>query len=55
MTLHGLAFQRQFELCLIYDGVRPPRAYRADIVVGDTVILEIKSIEHIPRFLRHSS
>jgi GxxExxY protein len=47
MALHGLTFQRQVELSLIYDGVRLPRAYRADIVVGETVILEIKSIEHI--------
>jgi GxxExxY protein len=47
MTLHGLTFQRQVELSLIYDGVRLPCAYRADIVVGGSVILEIKSIEHI--------
>jgi GxxExxY protein len=61
MTLHGLTFQRQVELSLTYDGVRLPRAYRADIVVGETVILEIKSVEHILpaniscRFTRHSA
>jgi GxxExxY protein len=32
---------------LINDGVRLPRAFRADIVVGEAVILETKSIEHI--------
>jgi GxxExxY protein len=32
---------------LIDDGVRLPRAYRTDIVVGEAVILEIRSIEHI--------
>jgi GxxExxY protein len=47
MALSGLTFQRQTELSLIYDGVRLPRAYRADIVVEETVILEIKSIEQI--------
>jgi GxxExxY protein len=47
MALNGLGFQRQIELTLIYDGVRLPRAYKADIVVAETVILEIKSIEHI--------
>jgi GxxExxY protein len=47
MVLNSLAFRRQVELSLIYDGVRLPRADRADIVVGETVILEIKSIEHI--------
>jgi GxxExxY protein len=47
MVLSGLRFQRQVELSLIYDGVRLPRAYRTDIVAGETVILEIESIEHI--------
>jgi GxxExxY protein len=32
---------------LICDGFRLPRAYRADIVVEGTIILEIKSIEQI--------
>jgi GxxExxY protein len=36
MTLHGLTFQRQVELSPIHDGVRHPRAYRADIVAGET-------------------
>jgi GxxExxY protein len=47
MALNGLTFQRQVELSLIYDGVRLPGAYRVDIVAGETVILEIKSIEQI--------
>lgn len=51
MTLSGLAFQRQVELSLVYDGVRLPRAYRADIVVEDTVLLEIKSAKHSAPFV----
>ena len=47
MAISGLTFQRQAELYLVYDGIRLPRAYRADIAVEDTVILEIKSIEQI--------
>ena len=47
MAISGLTFQRQAELSLVYDGIRLPRAHRADIVVEDTVILEIKSIEQI--------
>jgi GxxExxY protein len=47
MARNGLAFQRQVELPLIYDGVRLNRAYRADIVVEESIILEIKSIEQI--------
>jgi len=43
----GLAFIRQATLPLIYQGVRLPRGYRADIVVEDAVLLEIKSVEHL--------
>jgi GxxExxY protein len=47
MTLAGLSFRRQVELSLVYDGVRLPRAYRADIIVEESIILEIKAIEQI--------
>jgi GxxExxY protein len=43
----GLRFQRQVELNLIYEGVRFERTYRADIIVEEAVVLEIKSIENI--------
>ena len=46
-TLHGLTGQRQVKLPLIYNGVRLPHACRTDIVAGETVVLEIKSIERI--------
>ena len=32
---------------MVYQGVRLPRGYRADIVVQDSVIIEIKSVECI--------
>jgi GxxExxY protein len=48
MALNGLTLQRQAGSSLIGDGVRPPRADRTDIVDGETVILKIESIEHIP-------
>ncbi len=32
---------------LIYDGLRMDCGYRADVIVDETVILEIKSVEHI--------
>ncbi len=44
---NGLRYTRQAELPLIYEGVRFPRTYRADIVAEETIILEIKSIEQI--------
>ena len=43
----GLAYRRQVELPLIYEGFRFPRSYRADIVLEGIIILEIKSIEQI--------
>jgi len=43
----GLRFERQVKLPLIYEGVCFERAYRADIIVEETIILEIKSIENI--------
>jgi GxxExxY protein len=43
----GLRFARQARLPLIYEGVRFDRACRADIIVEDSVLLEIKSIENI--------
>jgi GxxExxY protein len=44
----GLRFERQVKLPLIYEGVCFERAYRADILVEETIILEIKSIEYTP-------
>jgi GxxExxY protein len=43
----GMRFERQVELNLVYEGVRFDRTYRADIIVEESVVLEIKSIESI--------
>ncbi len=43
----GIAFERQVALPLMYENIRLPRAYRADVVVENSLIIEIKSIEHI--------
>ena len=47
MALNALLFRRQVELPLIYGGFRLPRAYRADIIVEEGIIVEVKSIEQI--------
>jgi GxxExxY protein len=44
----GFAFRRQVTLPLIYDGREFPRAFTADLIVENRVLLELKSIE---RFL----
>jgi GxxExxY protein len=43
----GMRFERQVELPLIYEGIRFDRAWRADIIIERSVVLEIKSIESI--------
>lgn len=43
----GLTIKRQAPLPLVYNGVRLRCGYRADIIVQELVILEIKSVEHI--------
>jgi GxxExxY protein len=47
LHLRGLAFQRQVELPVSYKGLKLDCGYRLDVVVGDAVIVELKSIEHI--------
>lgn len=44
---NALAYARQVDLPLEYDGVRLDCGYRADVIVGNEVILELKSIEQI--------
>ena len=43
----GLPFQRQIKLPIMYRGRLLEDGFRADVVVADEVIIEIKSVEHI--------
>jgi GxxExxY protein len=43
----GLAYARQVELPLKYDGVLLDCGYRADLIVSEVVVLELKSVEQI--------
>lgn len=44
---NNLAFYRQRGIPVIYDEVRMELGFRADIIVENKVIIEIKSVEHI--------
>jgi GxxExxY protein len=44
---NALAYERQVELPLDYDGVLLDCGYRADLIVNREVILELKSVERI--------
>jgi GxxExxY protein len=44
---NALAYARQVDLPLNYDGAHHDCGYRADIIVTDKVLLELKSVEHV--------
>jgi len=41
----GLDVKRQLGISVHYDGLRMDQGYRADLLVGEKVIVEIKSVE----------
>jgi GxxExxY protein len=47
ISQHGLAFQRQVPLPVLYKGVRLDCGYRLDVVVAEKIILELKSVAEI--------
>jgi GxxExxY protein len=44
---NGAAFRRQVEVSIEYDDISIDCGYRADVIVADAVILEIKSVERL--------
>ena len=42
----GLRFEEQVAVTITYDGERLPAAFRADFIVEDAVVVEVKSIEN---------
>lgn len=49
LVAKGLKVERQKPLPLIYDGVRVDCAYRMDLLVADSVVVEIKSVKELNR------
>jgi GxxExxY protein len=47
MYLRGLRFEREVKVPVIYKGVALDCGYRLDMIVEDTVILELKSADRI--------
>ncbi len=45
----GLRFDRQVPVPIMYDGIQFDEGFRADVVVEDKVILELKSVEQVLR------
>ena len=44
---NGMTFRRQVEVPIEYDDIPIDCGYRSDVIVADTVFLEIKSVERL--------
>ncbi|HLY59394.1 MAG TPA: GxxExxY protein [Terriglobia bacterium] len=49
LSERGLAVQRQVPISIVYKGMTFPEAFRADLLVADKVIVELKSVEQISK------
>jgi GxxExxY protein len=47
LTLRCLSFQRQLVLPIRYKGEHLDCGYRIDFIVADTILVEIKAVEHL--------
>lgn len=47
LSLSGVAYERQRSIPLNYKGIRIDAAYRLDLVVGNSLIVEVKSVEKL--------
>lgn len=45
LTKRGLAVQRQVSLPVVYDSIEVDAGYRLDLVVDESVIIELKSVD----------
>ena len=45
----GLKVERQVPVAIIFEGIRFDEGFRADIIVEDKVIVELKSVEKVSR------
>jgi GxxExxY protein len=44
----GLSVRRQVAIPVVYEGVKLEDGFRADMIVGERVIVEVKSLEAVP-------
>ena len=47
LSLRGLEVKRQVPIAIVYKGIEFAEAFRADLLVADKVIVELKSLEQI--------
>ncbi len=44
---NGLAFEQEVYVSIDYKALRIDKAYRADVIVENSIVLEIKAVEHV--------
>lgn len=49
LTIRGLKVRSQLPIPIVYKGISFDEGFRADLIVADKVILELKSVEHLSR------
>ncbi|RIK73226.1 MAG: GxxExxY protein [Planctomycetota bacterium] len=47
LSIRSISFRRQVELPVIYKGVKLECGYRADLIVDECVIVEVKAVEKL--------
>lgn len=47
LTKRGLRVRRQARVPVVYDGIKFDEGFRADLVVDDKVVVELKSVESL--------
>ena len=47
LSLRGIPFERQVAISVEYKGVKLDCGYRADLIVGDKILVEIKAVEQL--------
>jgi GxxExxY protein len=47
LKLRGLSITTQYDIPLVYEGLRLAAGYRADVLVENSIILELKAVEKL--------
>jgi len=47
LSIRGIPFERQIPIPVEYKGVKLDCGYRADIVVDETILIEIKAVDSV--------
>jgi GxxExxY protein len=47
MASQGIAFEREVELPIVYKGVELSRGYRVDLIVEQSLVVEVKSVQQL--------